>query len=232
MFKTLIVFSALSIWATSIFGQTNSAEVPARRVSFSAQAQVQVVPDLLTFSLTTVREDSAAQVVQSELKTALDAALSSVKADAVPGLLDVRTGRFAISPRYARDGKITGWHGSAELVLQGSDFVRIASAAGKVQTLSVGQVSFGLSQALHERAQAQAQTQAIALFRQRATDMATAFDAKGYVVDDVNVQFENASVQPRREMMAVRAMADTAPVPIEAGLTAVHVSVSGSVRLQ
>lgn len=232
MNKKLIVLSALFIWATSAFSQSSSSEGAAHKVSLSAQAQVQVVPDLLTFSLTTVREASAAQAVQAQLKSALDAALSSVRADTAPGLMDVRTGRFGLSPRYARDGNITGWQGSAELVLEGSDFVRLAGAAGKVQSLSVARVSFGLSPAQRERAQAQAQTQAIAMFRQRAADIAHAFGATGYVVDDVNVQFDDAFVQPRREMMTVRAMADAAPVPVEAGLMTVSVSASGSVRLQ
>lgn len=232
MTRILIVLSALLACATGVFGQTTVADAPARRVSLSAQGQVQVAQDQLMVLLSTTREAIEAQTVQSQLKSALDAALAVVKKDAAPGQMDVRTGRFGLSPRYGRDGKITGWQGSAELVLEGADFLRITAAAGKVQTLTVARLGFGLSPQQRERAQAQAQAQAIASFRQRATDIAKAFDAPGYLVDDVHLRYDDASNQPRPEMMAARAMADAAPVPAEAGLTSVVVSATGSIRLK
>lgn len=232
MTRFLIVASALLVCASGVFGQTPVTDAPARRVSLSAQGQVQVAQDQMMVLLSTTREAIEAQTVQSELKNALDAALAVVRKDAVPGQLDVRTGRFGLTPRYGRDGKITGWQGSAELVLEGADFLRITTAAGKVQTLTVARVGFGLSPQQRERAQAQAQAQAIASFRQRASDIAKAFDASGYLVDDVHLRYDDALAQPRPEMMAVRALADTAPVPAEAGLTNVIVSASGSIRLK
>ncbi len=232
MTRRLIVASAFLACATGVFGQTTAAETPARRVTLSAQGQVQVTQDLMTVLLSSTREGIEAQTVQSQLKGALDAALAEVKKDALPGQMDVRTGRFGLSPRYGRDGKISGWHGSAELVLEGSDFLRITAAAGKVQTLTVARVGFGLSPLQRVRAQAQAQAQAIASFRLRASDIAKAFDAPGYVVDDVQLRYDDVFIQPRPEVMAVRAMADSAPVPAEAGLTTVVVSASGSVRLK
>jgi len=232
MNKKLIVLSALVIWATSAFGQTVAADGPARRVSLSAQAEVRLAPELITLSMSTVREGYAAQAVQSELQTALDAALTVVKADAAPALMAVRTGRFGLSPRYGRDGKISGWLGSAELVLEGSDFLRIAAAAGKVESMTVARVGFALSPQQRQRAQEQAQTQAIALFRQRAADIAKAFDAAGYTVDDVSLRYDDAPTPMRSERLSVRAMSDIAAVPVEAGLTTVRVSASGSVRLK
>jgi len=232
MTRVLIVASALLACATGVFGQTAAVDAPARRVTLSAQAQVQVTQDLMTVSLSTTREGIEAQIVQSQLKGALEAALAEVKKDALPGQMDVRTGRFGLSPRYGRDGKISGWQGSAEIVLEGADFLRITAAAGKVQTLTVARVGFGLSPQQRERAQALAQAQAIASFRQRAGDIAKAFDAPGYSLDDVQLRYDDVFIQPRPEMMAVRAMADSAPVPAEAGLTTVQVSASGSVRLK
>lgn len=232
MTRILIVASALLACATGVFGQTIATDGPARRVTLSAQGQVQVAQDLMTVSMSTTREGIEAQTVQSQLKSALDVALALVKQDAAPGLMEVRTGRFGLAPRYGRDGKISGWQGSAELVLEGSDFLRITTAAGKVQTLTVARVGFGLSPLQRDRAQAQAQAQAIASFRLRASDIAKAFDAPGYVVDDVHLRYDDAFAQPRPEMMAVRAMADSAPVPAQAGLTTVVVSASGSVRLK
>ena len=59
--------------------------------------------------------------------------------------MEVRTGNFSLYPRYGKDGKINGWQGSTELVLEGKDFPRITSTAGKIQSLTMGSVSFALS---------------------------------------------------------------------------------------
>lgn len=233
MTRFLIVISALLVWATAVFAQNSGEVAGARRVSLSAQAQVSVAQDLTTVQLSTTREGLEAQTVQNQLKQAVEAALALTRADAAPGLMDVRSGRFGVLPRYARDGKISGWQGTAELLLEGTDLARITASAARVQTLNVGRISFGLSLAQRQQAQAQAQQQAIALFRQRATDIARAFDAAGYTIDDVQVQYDDVAAQPRMEVMAVRAMAaDGTAVPAEAGQTLVRVSVTGAVKLK
>ncbi len=232
--QKVIACIALSACAGAGFGQTNLQPLPAQRVNLSAQSSVQVAQDLLTLSLSTTREGTDAQVVQSQLKAALDAALVLAKKDARALLMEVRTGRFGLSPRYSRDGKISGWQGSAELVLEGQDVARISETAGKLTTLSVASASFGLTPAQRQAAQAQAQNQAIALFRQRATEIAKAFDFSAYSLGEVSVNFDEG-VPPgdRAPMMAARAMtAEAAPVPVEAGLASVSVSVSGSVQLK
>ncbi len=184
-------------------------------------------------SLTTTREGADAQAVQSQLKSAMDAALTLAKKDARPLLMEVRTGRFGLSPRYSRDGKITGWQGNAELLLEGQDFARISETAGKLTTLTVGSASFGLTQMQRQGAQKEAQNQAIALFRQRATEIAKGFDFSAYTLGEVVVNFDDGGPIYRPQMMAARAMtADAAPVPVETGLATVSVTVSGSVQLK
>lgn len=232
--QKVIACIALSAWAGASFGQANLQPLPAQRVNLSAQASVQVVQDLLTLSLSTTREGADAQGVQSQLKTALDAALVLAKKDALPLLMEVRTGRFGLSPRYSREGKINGWQGNVELVLEGQDIARISETAGKLTTLTVASASFGLTQAQRQAAQVQAQSQAIALFRQRATEIAKAFDFDAYTLGEVSVNFdEGMPPNYRVPMMAARAMAvESAPVPVEAGLASVAVTVSGSVQLK
>lgn len=184
-------------------------------------------------SLTTLREGSDPQVVQAQLKSALDAALILAKKEAHPPLMDVRTGRFGLAPRYGRDGKISGWQGTAELVLEGQDFVLISETAGKLTTLTVANASFGLTQTQRDGAQAQAQDQAIALFRQRATDVAKRFDFSGYTLGEVSINYDEGAPFYQPKMMSARAVAmEAAPVPVEAGLASVSVTVSGSVQLQ
>jgi predicted secreted protein len=202
-------------------------------VNLSARASVQVAQDLLTMSLTTVREGADPQAVQVQLKSALDAALTVAKKEARPTLMDVRTGRFGLAPRYGRDGKIIGWQGTAELVLEGQDFVRISETAGKLTTLTVANASFGLTSAQRDGARTQAQDQAITLFRQRATDIAKRFGFGSYTLGEVSINDDEGVPLYQPKMMATRAAGlDAAPVPVEAGQASVSVTVSGAVQIQ
>lgn len=227
-----IAFGALLIWAHSLFGQTIVASEPARRVALSASSQVQVPQDVLTLTLQATNQGYEAASVQNQLKSALDAALLMLQKDAKPGLMEVRSGQFGLSPRYDRDGRITAWQGRAEWVLEGTDVARIAAAAGRVQNMHVSQMGFALTLAQRQLAQDKAQGQAIALFRQRASEIAKGFGASGYVVDDVHIGFDDGVPPPRASMMLARVVNDTTAIPVEAGTTTVTVSVSGSVKLQ
>jgi predicted secreted protein len=203
-------------------------------VQLSANGSVDVQQDLLMISLNTTRDGSDAAVLQGQLKAAIDAALAEAKKAAQPGQLDVRTGNFSLSPRYGRDGKPLGWQGSAELILEGRDFSRISATAGKIQTLTLGGVSFALSREQRAKVEGEAQGMAIERFKTRATEIARSFGFAGYTLREVNVNSNDQGISPRPRMMAMAApaMASDAPVPVEAGKTTVMVTVSGSVQLK
>ena len=228
-----IALSAMMISTGASFSQNIAAATPFQRVNLSASATVQMSQDVLTLSLTTQREGSDAQTVQSQLKVALDSALTQAKRDAKDSPLEVRTGRFGVSPRYDRNGKVTGWQGSAELLLQGRDFARMGEIAGKLQTLTVANASFGLTPEQRQGAEAMAQHQAIAQFRQRAAEAAKSFGYAGYSLVEAQIHAGDAG-GGRPPMMAMSARANVAadaPVPLEAGLMSVVVTVSGTVQL-
>jgi predicted secreted protein len=203
-------------------------------VQLAANGSVEVQQDLLSISMNTTRDGPDAGVIQSQLKTAIDAALLEAKKAAQPGQLEVRTGNFSLYPRYGRDGKPIGWQGSAELVLEGRDFARISSTAGKIQTLTIGSVNFGLSREQRAKVEGDAQGQAIERFKARASEIARGFGFAGYSLREVNVSANDQGFAPRPRMLAMEAKAMTAdtPVPVEAGKTLVMVTVSGSVQLK
>ena len=216
------------------FSQTQAPAQPMQRVSLSASATVQVPQDELTLTLSTQREGSSAPDVQNQLKTALDAALNLARRQVQSPLMSVSTGRFGLSPRHDRNGKLVGWQGTAELILQGRDFVRISQTAAQLQTLSVASVVFGLSAQQRQDAQTQAQSQAIEQFQKSATEIAKGFGFTGYTLGEIQVN-ANQPGPVRSYMMAasVRTVADeSSPVPLEAGLSQVSVNVSGSVQLK
>jgi len=231
--KAIAVVAALA-GAGAVFAQNAGGTPPQNVLQLSASGSVEVQQDLLSMTLSTTRDAADAATVQTQLKTAIDAALAEAKKDAQPGQMDVHTGNFSLSPRYTREGKINGWQGSAELVLEGRDFPRITRAAGRITTLSVGNVGFSLSREQREKSETEAQTQAIEHFKQKATELAKGFGFGSYTLREVSVNASQAgSVQPR--MMAVEAKSFSsaeAPVPVEAGKTTVVVNVSGSVQLR
>ena len=225
---------ALAVVAASAFAQP-LAHVPVQNVvQLAASGSLEVQQDLLTVSMTAIREGSDATAIQAQLKAALDSALLEAKKTAQPGQLDVRTGNFSLYPRYGRDGKITAWQGTTELVLEGRDFARISAAAGKIQTMTLGQVVFGLSREQRLKVEGDAQNQAIDRFKARAADIAKSFGFATYTLKEVAVNTGDQTYVPRPRMMAMEAKASTsdAPVPVEAGKATVTVTVSGSVQLQ
>jgi predicted secreted protein len=234
--KTSKIIASLAI-LTSISGLSNQASaqsVTQNVVQLSASAVVELQQDTLSISLTTTKEGTDAASVQSQLKTALDAALTEAKKFAQSGQMDVRTGNFSLYPRYGGNGKLNGWQGTTELVLQGRDFARISSTAGKVQTMTLGNVSFSLSREQRLKAEGEAQAMAIERYKAKAADIAKSFGFAGYTLREVSVNANDQDYAPRPRMMAMaaKAMADEAPVPVEAGKATVQVSVSGAVQLR
>nr|WP_315241279.1 SIMPL domain-containing protein [uncultured Albidiferax sp.] len=221
--------------ASSGFSQENAAhQVPRNVVQLSASSAIEVQQDLLTMVLSTSRDGTDAGVVQTQLKVALDAALTEAKKAVLPGQLDARTGNFSLFPRYGKDSKIVGWQGTTELVLEGRDFARIASTAGKINTLTMGNVGFGLSRSQRAQVEGQAQAMAIEQFKAKAGEIAKGFGFTGYSLREVSVNASDAGGMPRPRMMAMEAKMASSDMamPVEAGKSTVQVTVSGAVQLQ
>lgn len=234
--RSIAAAAALAGSVAAAPAQTLNVAPPENVLQLSASATVEVQQDLLSMTLSTTREGTDAAAVQGELRTALDAALAEARKNAQPGQLDVRTGNFSLSPRYSREGKMTGWRGTASLVLEGRDFPRITQTAGRITTLGVSSVGFGLSREQQARTETEAQAQAIDNFKQRAEELAKRFGFAGYGLREVSVNAHQGGVmQPRMMAMDSMAMASApagAPVPVEAGKASVVVNVSGSVQLK
>ena len=206
---------------------------PQNVLQLSATGTVEVQQDLLSMTLSTTRDAPEAATVQSQLKTALDAALAEARKSAQPGQLDVRTGNFTLSPRYTREGKINGWQGSTELVLEGRDFPRITQTANRITTLTVGGVGFGLSREQRAQVETEAQSIAIENFKQKAGELAKGFGFAGYTLREVSVNAnEGGPIRPRMMAAQAKSFSADAPMPVEAGKTSVVVNVSGSVQLK
>jgi predicted secreted protein len=169
------------------------------------------------------------------LRQATDTALAEVKKAVQPGSMEVRTGSFSLQPRYSNEGRISGWVGSTELILEGNDFVRISGAAARVQPMTINNLSFGLSRPVRAQLETQAQAMAIGNFKTKALEVARGFGFSDYVLREVSINAADQYPGPRPGLaaMSFRAKAsDVAPVALESGKSLVVVTVSGAVQLK
>jgi predicted secreted protein len=229
-----LIRTSLAFAATLASFATHAQLSPPENVlQLSASATLETQQDQLSLSLGTRREGEDANAVQSQLKTALDAALAEARKAAQPGQLDVRTGHFGLMPRYEKGGRISGWQGTAELVLEGRDFARITQTAARISSMTISHVNFSLSREQRAKVETDAQALAIERFKAKASELARGFGFAGYTLREVSVNANDmAPPVPRQAMAMARSASSDMPLPVEAGKTTVTVTVSGSVQLK
>lgn len=227
---------AASVWgaAGATLAQPLAAPASQDVLQFSVTASVDARQDELKLTLAVTREGPEPLAVQTQIKQVLEAALTQARAMAKTGEMDVRSDNFSLQPRHGRDGRISGWQGTAELVLSGKDFERIASVGGRIPGMTVSSLVFGLSRAQRDQLESQAQALAIERFRARAGDIARGFGFTTYALREISISSPDQDVAPRQRFMAMemRSSAADAPLPMEAGKATVQVTVSGTVQLR
>ena len=212
-----------------------AAESPAREnlLSFTTSATLEVTKDLLGITLQVVKEGTDAAAVQAQLKQVLDAALAEAKKASQAGAMEVRTGNFSLQPRYGKEGRINGWQGQAELVLEDKDSARVAQTAGRLTGMNVTSVGYSISRELADKHDAEVTAQAIQKYRAGASELAKQFGYSSYVLREVSVQSaEQGGPRPvmyRRSEASVASM--DASVPTEPGKGVLSATVSGTVAL-
>jgi predicted secreted protein len=209
-------------------------------LGLSASASVEVAKDLLSVTLSTSKEGADANVVQAQLKEALDAALAEAKKAARPGQLDVQTGNFSIYPRYVNATSsskptIRGWQGTVELIVEGRDMAAIGQLTGRAPTMTIARVSYRLSREASQRVEGDIAAEAIAAFRAKAALYAKQFGYAGYGIREVTIGTSDAQNGPV-PMMRIQAAAagstsgDT--LSIEPGKALVTATVNGTVQMK
>lgn len=227
-----LLASALAVGASAAHADP---EVQQNVVRFSAGVTQEVTQDLLIVTLQATREGSQAADVQAGLKQVMEAALAEARKSAQPQGMEVRTGTFSVQPRYNNSGRVNGWQGFAQLILEGTDVARITQTTGRINQLNVINVSYGLSRALREQYESTLTSQAIARFKTRASQIAADFGMKGYTLGDITVSSTDPGFEPRPYMakaMAMRAEMADAPLPVEPGKGVLSVTVNGQVTLK
>jgi predicted secreted protein len=219
-----------------------NAETPPPQgvLGLTANASVEVAKDLLAVTFSTTREGSDANTVQAQLKQALDAALAEAKKAAKPGQVDVQTGNFSLYPRYANATSssraapaITGWQGSAELIVEGRDMAAIGQLTGRITTMTIARVAHRLSREASQRVEADIVAEAVAAFRAKATSYAKLFGYGGYAVREVSVATSDPQPGPVPMMrMQATAASPADALSVEPGKAVVTATVNGTVQMK
>lgn len=207
---------------------------PHQVLHLSASAHTEVAQDWLVMTLAVQKEGLQAPAVQKQLNAVLSAALAVATPLAKPGAMEVSTGEMNVSPRYGRDGKVNGWVGSAQLVLQGRDAEQITTLATRVQDLTVAHIDWRLSPEQKSAAESRIQAEAVARFQSKAQALTQQFGFAAYTLREVRVSAQDAGegvVLPRMSMVQMEAPSPS-PVPAVAGKSRVVVNISGSIVLR
>ncbi|OYU10547.1 MAG: SIMPL domain-containing protein [Comamonadaceae bacterium PBBC1] len=232
-----VLMTALALPVASVQAQSASGvpHAPLNQVlHLTASAQTEVAQDWLVITLSVQKEGLQAPAVQKQLNAMVSAALAVATPMAKPGALEVKTGEMNVSPRYGREGKMNGWVGSAQLVLQGRDVEQITTLAGRMPDLTVSQIDWRLSSEQKTAAEARIQTEAVANFQSKAQSLTKQFGFATYTLKDVRVSAQEAGegqVMPRMAMAQMDAPSPM-PVPAVAGKSRVVVNISGSIVLR
>lgn len=234
--RTLMAAGAVAVLPAMAQAQAARTDL----LSLSASATTEVPRDLLQLRFSTTREGKEAGAVQNELKQALDAALTEARKIAKPGQVDLQAGNLSVYPRYGQPKsgsssapQITGWTGSVELLVQGRDIEAISKLSGRINSLAIANVSYGLSREAREKAENDVVSQAIASYKSKAALYAKEFGYSNYRIGEVSVNAD----QPGPVMMATEmrfksaAASADAGLPTESGKATVTVNVNGSVLM-
>lgn len=202
------------------------------QLSLEAAAARDVAQDKVEITLANEIEGTDQAALSDKLNKLLEATLNQAKRNTK---VTSRTGDYRVWANTDRNGKITGWRGRAELVLESKDFVAASTLAGELsRMMAVSNVAFSLSREAREAEEQRLLGEAATAFKARANDAVRAFGFGSYAIRQLDLSGTGTVYQPPRPY-AMRAasmeskVADS--VPLEAGKATVTVSVRGTVDL-
>jgi predicted secreted protein len=224
----------VALVTTGVFEARADTPPPQGVLSLTASASVEVTKDVLSVTFSTTKEGPDANTVQAQLKQALDAALAEAKKAARPGQVEVQTGAFSLFPRYTNKGGISGWQGSAEVIVDGRDMAAIGQLSGRITTMTVARVAYRLSREATQKVEGEIAAEAIARYRTKAGEYARQFGYGSYAIREVNVTTSEPPGGPQ-PMMRAQASAMSAQgdaLSVEPGKAQVSATVSGTVQMK
>lgn len=229
-----VLTAALVLMSLSSFAVASGSSV-LPTLHLSASAQTEVRQDWLLIRLHARHQASEAAVVQRHLQALQDRASTAIRPETHADQFQFQTGNFSVYPRYGRDGKIQGWEGESEIILQGRDMPHLTRVAANLTGWSVAGMHFELSRQTRQQTEQNLMQEAIAQFNAKAQAMAKGFGFKQFDLHEVHLNAETHAPMPSMLRMSADGAQSGQPQPLlraEPGLSPVSVNLSGAVRLR
>ena len=211
-----------------------SASVQHPQLTLRAQASASLTQDTVTLTLAKDVQGKNAQAVNQLLARAIDWAREQAPAS---DTLRVSTHAFRVMPVFTRDGKMNGWQGHAEFVVESRDIIAASALATRLsEQLVLANVACSLSSQARHAEEARLLTEVAQAFRDRAQLATTAFGFKQYVIQKIDLGGSGAAPVASGMMLRAAPMqadgAQPVDVPMVPDSVSVTVSVSGTVGLR
>jgi predicted secreted protein len=210
------------------------AEPPGTRLTLQATASSEVILDTVRITLAAEIQAADQATASQQLATALDGAVKQAQGAAG---ITMHTGNYGVWPSRDNQGKITGWHGRGEIVLESKDFAATSALATRMSDkVAIANIAFILSNEARAAEERKLLDQVAQAFKARALDATKAFGFTSYRMVTLDLGGSGAMMpMPQAEpmmRMAKGAMSNAINAPLEAGKVAVSVSVNGTIALQ
>lgn len=199
---------------------------PAVEIELSASASRQAPNDLARASAYAEATGANPEEVARRVNETIRAGIATAKRHAA---VKVRSGSTHTYPIYAKGGaKVEGWRMRSELLLESQDMQALSDVLGKLQSsMGVSQLSLLPAPETRRQVEDQATVEAIAAFRAKAKLVADAF-GKSYRIRQMSV---GDTARPPMPVMRGMVAEAASAAPIEAGESAVTVTVTGRIEL-
>jgi predicted secreted protein len=199
-------------------------------VTLNAQAEREVPNDLLSATLAAEAEGADPAQLSAEINRTMQSALAVAKAY---GAVRTRSGNYQTFPIYDKN-RVSRWRVRQELRLESTEFAAATELIGKLQaSLVVAGMTLSVSPESRRQAENALIPEALAAFEQRARLVREAMKAKGHRMRDLQIS-GGGSMYPV-PFAAARSVSASASAPspaIEAGITRILITVSGTIQLQ
>jgi predicted secreted protein len=225
MRQVLVVcaLAAVLLGASAAAAQERPAEFDV--ISLQAQASRDVDNDLLIAVLALQLQGSDPAELADTANRRMDEIL---KTAAEFPVVRLRSGSYQTTPRY-REKRMDGWQLSQELRLESPDFAAASRLIARLQQgLVVRSMSVRLSAEARRAAENGLIVEALDAFRVRAELVRRSMQSSGYKIRTLDIGTGGGAPPP----VPLMARAEAAPVAIEAGVSQVTVTVSGSIQLR
>jgi predicted secreted protein len=198
-------------------------------IDFRVDVQKSVANDLGRATAFTEMTGADPAEVARKVKAVIADGLATAKAQ--PGLT-VRSGATHTSPLYAKGSRsIESWRMRSEIVLESRDVAVLSAVVGKLQgNLAVSNIHFAPAPETRRKAEDEATLEAIDAFRAKAGRIAAALQ-KPYRIRQMSVSGSGHLPQALHMSRGVAMLAESAPLPVEAGESNISMGVSGQIEL-